>query len=651
MCGIAGMATLGGALDADAPTVVARMSDTLAHRGPDASGQWSDDLVAFGHRRLAIIDLSDAGAQPMLTASDELVITFNGEIYNFEALAQRLEAGGWQRRSGSDTEVLLAAIDAWGIEGALDAVDGMFAFALYDRRRQTLTLARDRFGEKPLAYAVQDGTLWFASEVRAFDVPGGPELLLDPDATAAYFRYGWIPGPATIYAGVGRVPPASTVTFHLSPGAASGAGEGRGGGVVQRYWEVPSGPVASGDDDVPGARDDEILEVLRTSVRDRLVSDRPLGAFLSGGIDSSLTCALAAEASSGPLRTFTMVWDDAEFDESKQAALVASAIGADHTEVSLSFADAVATAEDIGSVLDEPHADYSVIGVNLVARSVRRDLVVALSGDGGDELFGGYNRYVWLPRAERARRRVPSRLRLPAARALGAAGPAIERLARPIPVSRRPRILADKAAKLSRALAATGNLDAYDTVLCADGARPGALGLPPAVEAAVASDDPAQVLWGLRAADLTRYLPDDVLTKVDRATMAVSLESRTPFLHADLARIAMGMGPAQLWDGAAGKRPLRSLLGRLVPSVDFSSPKTGFGTPIAALLRGPLADLAAECVASFTRRPLPPGVAGIDGERRLRRLVDGDDAEAPRVWAVVAFELWAARRTHDIVWA
>ena len=346
-----------------------------------------------------------------------------------------------------------------------------------------------------------------------------------------------------------------------------------------------------------------------------------------------------------------MVWDDAEFDESAQAATVASAIGAEHTEVSLSFTDAVATAEDIGSVLDEPHADYSMIGVNLVARSVRRDLVVALSGDGGDELFGGYNRYVWLPRAQRARRRLPSRLRLPAARVLGAAGPTIERLARPIPVSRRPRILADKAAKLSRALASADDLDAYDTVLCADGERPGALNLPPAVEAAIASAEVGEVLWGLRAADLARYLPDDVLTKVDRATMAVSLESRTPFLHAELAAIAMGMGPAQLWDGAAGKRPLRSLLGRLVPGVDFSSPKTGFGTPIAALLRGPLSGLAKDCVASFTARPLPPGVAGIDWDRRLQRLLDGEDAEAARVWTLVAFELWAARRSHDIAWA
>jgi asparagine synthase (glutamine-hydrolysing) len=570
MCGLAGVAALGGELDRSAPKVGAAMAATLVHRGPDDEGCWADARVALAHRRLAILDLTRSGAQPMESGTGRYVLAFNGEIYNFEELAGRLAGAGWSRRGRSDTEVLLAAIEAWGLDRALERCDGMFAFALYDRANRRLNLVRDRCGEKPLAYGIHDGGVWFASELRAFAAVPGFDLSLCPRATAAYFRHGYVPGTATIYAAVTRVAPGEVLEVDLG-----GNREPR----TRAYWSAPEPR-----DRAPGDLLDQLREQLSASVRRRLVSDRPIGALLSGGIDSSLVCALAAQHCSGALKTFTMGWDDAEYDESEQAAKVAGALGADHHDVRLGRSEVVDAAHRLGTVMDEPFADPSQLGVLLVATQARRDVVVALSGDGGDELFAGYNRHRWLLSLRRLHRRVPGWLCTTAATALRRSAPALDRATRPIPPQRRPRLVGDKARKLSAAIAAPTLPAAYQALLeQAPGigtARP----LHPDIEAAMADGDLDRALWALRVADLRGFLPDAVLTKVDRATMAVSLESRTPYLEPTLIATALQLGRADLLGPGGGKQPLRQLLADVLPGLDFSQTKAGFGVPTAGML-------------------------------------------------------------------
>lgn len=641
MCGFAVVAALSSRWLNDAPALVERMRSTLVHRGPDGAGQWGDDNVIFGHQRLSILDVSDAGAQPMFSASTRFVIVFNGEIYNFKELAERLAETGWTSVSTSDTEVLVECIERWGLEKTLDQVDGMFAFALYDRQRKELILCRDRFGEKPLYYGVQNGIIYVASELRSFDVAGGPELLLDRKATADYFRYGFIPAPLSIYHGFFKVRPAHLIRVDLSGVGVADAREL----PSQPYWTIPGPP------DGTTSSEEELRHVLRRSVTRRLVSDRPIGAFLSGGIDSSLTCALAAEAVTGSLKTFNMGWADKEHDESEQARRVASAIGAVHQRVEMSMTEAASVITDVGRIVDEPNADGSLIGMYLVAREARKHFVVALSGDGGDEMFGGYNRHLWLIRTAQMRRRLPEWSRRRLGSSLQRRSSAIARLSRPIPLSKRPRLVSDKMNKLGRALSETSVYGAYETVLAGNPAIPGEIDLPPEVSAALESADRTTALWSLRAADLVSYLPDDILAKVDQASMAVSLETRTAYLSPDVARIAMNMPHGDLIDGGDGKLPLRDFVEDLLPECNFTMPKTGFGTPFAQLMRGPGVELTEALVLRFMNRAKPPEIQQVDWPVLHNELMSGDDTKAFSVWAVVVFELWAEARYHQINWA
>lgn len=643
MCGLAGTATFDSALPPSAVAIAERMGRTLFLRGPDGAGSWGDDQVALSHQRLAILDTSDAGAQPMISASGRYVIVFNGEIYNFHELSAELTGTGWHPTTTSDTEVLLAAVERWGLDAALRRFDGMFAFALYDRTDKVVSLVRDRFGEKPLVYATRGSRLWFASEVRALEVADLPSLTISRTAVADYFRYGYVPGTQTIYHDVWRVAPASIVSFNLAGGVRN-----PGSPTIRHYWEVPGPPAATASKHPTGNaregdRDEQLYDLLSGSARNRLVSDRPLGAFLSGGIDSSLTCALAAEHTSGALKTFTMGWDEAEYDESVQAMAVARMLGSNHTDVRLDRTDAATAAASLGNLMDEPHADYSQIGVLLVAQSARRDVIVALSGDGGDEMFAGYNRHAWLPRVTRMRNRIPQRARGPLARGLRAAAPAVATATRPLPVARRPRLVADKLNKLANAIGSADASSAYEDVIALNHAVGRPRSLPMAVVTAMGSSNESVALWGLRAADLHGYLPDDVLAKVDRSTMAVSLESRTPFLSADIAEYAMHLQAGDLIANGRGKQPLRRLLARLLPDADFTQPKTGFGVPIASLLRNELLDLLDSSIAEFRRQAPPAELAGIGWEGLRDRLVAGDDGSAPQLWMLVAFELWVSR--------
>lgn len=630
------MAVLSGDAPASFPPLVRRMSAALRHRGPDAEGVWSDHRISLGHQRLAILDLSDGGAQPMQSEDGRYALAFNGEIYNFQAIAEELRTTGWKPRSSSDTEVLLAAICRWGLQRTVEQVDGMFAIALYDQREARLHLVRDRFGEKPLAYAVRSSQLWFASEVRAFEVEGGPSLAVSASATEDYFRHGCVTGTRTIYADVARVPPASIVTFDLNGGSSTPS--------VSSYWAIPELPISQQRG--PGAtrdRTEEVREVLETSVRDRLVSDRPLGALLSGGIDSSLTCALAARHVSGPLKTFTMGWDEADHDESTQAATVARALGADHHDVRLGRDEILEQVRALGSIMDEPNADPSLIGVYLVARAARSELVVALSGDGGDEMFGGYNRYAWLPRATRWRQRLSPRIRRAIGGSIRRMAPGVASLVGPVPVRYRPRLPDDKLAKFSRALEADTATEAYLSVVTANAEVGPPRALDWRIAEAISSSNPAEVLWGLRAADISGYLHEDVLAKVDRATMAVSLESRTPFLNPAVAEVAMTMGPAELIGSPGGKLPLRELLQALLPEVGFQQPKAGFGSPVAEMMRGELAALVPEAIQHFRKLQPPRSLSSMDWVGLQRRLKEGDDGAATGLWALLAFDLWVQR--------
>jgi asparagine synthase (glutamine-hydrolysing) len=624
MCGIFGVAALRGDLTGEQLTIVARGSGAHKHRGPDGDGSWNDQRVALAHRRLAIIDLSDSGHQPMQSDSGRYVITYNGEIYNHQRVAARLTSSGWMPRGSSDTEVLLAALERWGLDATLETIDGMYAFGLYDRKLRRLILARDRFGEKPLHYSEEHGRLWFGSEVRSLEFVPGIDRRLSMEATRAYFRSGYVPGDRTIFSTMRRVSPGVYVEWNLDTGASR----------TKRYWAPNPGP------DVD---EDALLDLMAQSVASRMVSDRPVGAFLSGGVDSSLVCALAAKASSEPLRTFTMAWDDREYDESTHAAAVASALGTRHTEIRLGRSDIVSASADLGNVLDEPFADSSLLATHLVARETRRHVVVALSGDGGDELFGGYNRHRWLLRVAALQRR-PRALRSAVSTLLGAFTGTVETVTRPIAPHRRPRLVADKMSKLARSLTTDDLLQAYQSTLAIDPSIGRPHPLSPEVNQELSTPDPNRSLLGLRLADLGSYLPDDVLTKVDRSTMACALESRAPFLNPEVAAAALAMKPERLFDSRGGKAPLRRLLRRLIPDVSFDRSKMGFGVPVASLLRGELREMLGDAVTSFERRPCP---ITLDSAGAMTRLVDGDDAPQHRLWAILAFELWAERRSIE----
>jgi len=644
MCGIAGVWGA-GATRLEALDTVGRMTDRLAHRGPDAGDLWSgrDDEPVLGHRRLAVVALGPEGAQPMESRSGRWVITYNGELYGADAVAARLEGLGTTLRGRSDTEVLVEALDTWGPADALRAVDGMFAFAAWDREERRLVLARDRMGEKPLAYAPCRGGLAFASELSALRLVDGVDTSIDPAAVAAFLRFKYVPTPLTIHPGARKVPPGCWV-------------EVRGGGAQvgdpTPYWSyvdvVTQGradPVAAGD------ALDALDEVLRGAATRQLRADVPLGAFLSGGIDSSLVSALAAEAVDEPLRTFTIGSPDADLDETDAARAIASHLGTRHTELEVGPADAVAEIPDLAATWDEPFGDSSQLPTLLVARLARRDVTVALSGDGGDELFGGYNRHVWLPGAWDRIGRIPAPARRGAARVLGAASPAAwDRAARVVPERRRPRLVGLKVQKVAGIIDAADGPDAYGR-LTSHWQDPGRI---------VGVEEPVTLVhdrgrWprglglaeSMMAVDALTYLPDDVLVKVDRATMAVSLEARVPLLDRQVVEMAARLPlEVKVRDGV-GKWALRQLLGRRVPTRLFERPKSGFGIPIASWLRGELRPWAEDLLS-----PRALAGAGLADVAPIRSAwaehTAGVADRSYELWDVLMLQSWLAATSGSV---
>ena len=645
MCGIVGFIGEPGALGAEAmERLAARMAARLESRGPDDAGTWVSPAagIAIGHRRLAVIDLTAAGHQPMVSASGRSVLAYNGEVYNFAGIRRDLEAEGRRFRGGSDTEVVLEACEAWGVERAVSSFVGMFAFALWDTRARRLTLVRDRLGIKPLYWGRSGGVLFFGSQPKAFCDHPAWRPAVDRDALAAYLRHAYVPAPHSIFTGIETLEPGSLVEIDAD-----------GTESRHRYWnlrEIAHDAVrerAALDDDTAVERLDGLL---RDAVKRRMIADVPLGVFLSGGIDSSTVLALMQAQSARPVKSFTIGFDEAGYDEARDAKQVARHLGTDHTELYVAPDDALAMIPRLASWYDEPFADSSQIPTCLVSEMTRRHATVALSGDGGDEVFAGYNRHV---RAAALWRRVgvwPRPLRAALASLLRAVPPsAWDCLFQAAPYSLRQPQAGGKAHKFAAVLSAPDQDALYrrlvsqwdnPDVLVRDGREPRGV-----LWDATLRRDFTDITERMQLLDAVTYLPDDILAKVDRASMAVGLEARVPLLDHRVVEFAWRLPPAMKVRNGQGKWLLRQVLRRYVPEKLTGRPKMGFGVPIDRWLRGPLRDWAESLLAEERLResgylePAPIRRAWaehLSGRRNLQH----------QLWCVLMFEAW--RETWNI---
>ncbi|HET8772634.1 MAG TPA: asparagine synthase (glutamine-hydrolyzing) [Thermoanaerobaculia bacterium] len=578
MCGIAGFWDFAGGRPEELRERAGRMAACLVHRGPDDSGTFADPAgVALGFRRLSIVDLSPAGAQPMTSASGRYVLIFNGEIYNFQRLRARVTA---QWRGHSDTEVLLACVEAWGLERTLGECIGMYAFALWDRQEQTLSLVRDRAGVKPLYYALSPTSLQFASELKALDV----DRTIDAEAAALYARHRYVPAPWSIYTSVKKLLPGSILTISRD-----------GASKLTRYWKPAEVAERAAAHRFHGEAVDELESLLGDSVALRMIADVPLGVFLSGGVDSSLVAALMQRYASGSIHTFTIGFEDPRFDEARYGREVAQHLGSRHDELYVSQADALALVPKLPSIYDEPFADSSALPTYLVSRLARETATVALSGDGGDELFAGYHHHFLGARLQRRVRAVPRFARGPLGRVLE---------------------LVPRTRGLGRGLVENDPLARYrDTMKL----HPG---LPKL-------DDPTEMAMFL---DFITYLPDDILVKVDRASMAVSLEAREPFLDHRVVEFAWSLPLSMKIRDDRGKWILRQLLKRYLPEGLVDREKQGFGLPLAQWLRGPLREWVEDLLPPHARGIWQQHLAGANREGEL--------------WTVLSYEAWWRTQTQ-----
>jgi asparagine synthase (glutamine-hydrolysing) len=588
MCGIAGFL---GSRNGDPVTLVAPMLTSIRYRGPDDSGVWCDPSagLGLGHARLSILDLSPAGHQPMLSASERYAIVFNGEIYNHLLLREELDGTSW--RGHSDTETLLAAIESWGIERTLRSVVGMFVFALWDRVERRLILARDRIGEKPLYYGWCDGAFLFGSELKALVAYPAWQGEIDRGALACFMRYAYVPLPHSIYVGIRKLIPGSFLAIAATDKPGSWP-------EPRPYWSALD---VSKQQDLTDLTDSQAIDqlegLLRQSIKGQMVADVPLGAFLSGGVDSSTVVALMQAQSSRPIKTFSIGFREADYDEARYAKAVAAHLGTEHTEFYVSPEDALAVIPRLPSIYDEPFGDSSGIPTHLVATLARQHVTVALSGDGGDELFGGYNRYFWGRSIWRRIGPLPIGLRRLTGQALTQFSPerwdqlgAILRAV--LPRRLRMATLGDKIHKLAGIIDVHNPEELYRR-LVSQHRDPGSLVIS-AKESPIWADQQASgldrqdVSERMMFHDLVGYLTDDILTKVDRAAMAVSLETRVPMLDHRVVEFSWRLPLRMKIRDGQGKWLLRQVLDRYVPKQLIERPKMGFGIPLDVWLRGPL---------------------------------------------------------------
>jgi len=603
MCGIAGLLDTSESAHAQMERMLAR----LAHRGPDDSGIWQDAAcgMALGHRRLSIIDLSPAGHQPMISDSGRYVLVYNGEIYNHAALRRELDASGagthW--RGTSDTETLLAAIEAWGVESTLERCNGMFAVALWDRQSRRLTLVRDRMGEKPLYFGWVAGRFAWASELKALAQLSGWSPQLHLPAATAFLRTGYVRGIASAVAGIYRLPPGSLLALSLDE-LRQPQGADWLNARLQQYWSLQAVAARGLSEPIheAGAAVKQLETLLHDAVALRMVADVPLGSFLSGGIDSSLVTALMQAQSTRPVRTFSIGFHEPRFDEAPFARAVARHLGTDHTELYVDAQAALDLVPTLAESFDEPFADTSQLPTLLVAKLARQHVTVALSGDGGDELFAGYQRYfailaLWrrLGSLPVAMRRIVAQLCMGASHLLA---PLPQRTGTAAPLAFRLVRLGERLAMPdldAMRLSFIGGAG-HGRVARATGDAAPAIAIPAAI-----TDPLRRLMFG----DQADYLPDDILFKVDRASMAHSLETRIPLLDHRVVALSWRMATSMLMAGRKGKQPLRCILENYVPSQLFNRPKQGFAPPMDAWLRGPLREWAETRLATSALRELP----------------------------------------------
>lgn len=657
MCGITGFMLASAGMTGDGLRATAgAMAVRMRHRGPDDMGVWGDEAagVALGHARLAILDLSPAGHQPMVSPCGGLVIAFNGEIYNHTALRTALERAGaapaW--RGHADTETLLAGFAYWGVEATLQRAVGMFAIALWNPAERCLTLARDRFGEKPLYYgwAGQGATraFVFGSELKALQAYPGFDTPVCREALAQYLRFMYVPAPQTIYRDVFKLEPGCLLTVHAPAPDAPPArplrpGQQYGPIRLRRWWSLADAVEAGAGDTVVDEQEAiERLEAqLTEAVRLQSLADVPLGAFLSGGVDSSAIVALMQRQASRPVKTFTIGFDEAGFDEAPHARAVAQHLGTEHHEMRVSAQMAQDVIPTLQWMYDEPFADSSQIPTHLVCKAARQHVTVALSGDAGDELFGGYNRYFWGPRIWARVAALPYPLRQAGARALLAVAPTRwDSWLRAAGVVRP----GEKLHKLGRALQGARSIDdLYENLV---GEWPRRHGLVRGVDSDLA---PLDLPWPTNAMDnvaarmmyqdTMRYLPDDILCKVDRAAMAVSLETRAPFLDHRVAELAWRLPMTMKVRGGVGKWALREVLYKQVPRELIERPKAGFAVPIGQWLRGPLRDWA-EALLDEARLRDEGYLQPAPIRKAWLQHLSGRYDRTPSLWSVLMFQAW-----------
>lgn len=623
MCGIAGILRRSPDIESLGDNIE-RMRDALAHRGPDDRGSWIDDEhghIALGHRRLAIQDMSPRGAQPMTSADERYVLVFNGEIYNFRRLRDTLQTKGHRFRSTSDTEVVLAAFIEWGIEAALRAFEGMFALAVWDRAHQALYLARDRFGEKPLYYGAHDGVLLFGSELKALARHDHFADAIDRAALTELMRLSYVPCPHSIFKHYRKLPAGS----YLRVGADLELTE------PTRYFEIDTLARATPEPLSDIAAVDELERLLSASIAQRMVADVPVGAFLSGGIDSSLIVSMMQAHTHRPIQTFTIGFDDPAINEAPDARATASALGTEHHELQVSNDDLLGVVPRLARIYDEPFADPAQIPATLLSGLARAQVTVALSGDGGDELLAGYHHYNDIGRHWRAHSRTS-----PAWHGLQAEW-----------LGLKSRISPRKSAKYrrQRAMKQAGDdlpgfyrdsisvwPDPHRLVVGGYDANTAFL----RDDAATAAKDAQR--W-IQATDAQCYLPDDILVKVDRAAMAASLETRAPFLDKNLAAFALGLPASQQYRDGQPKWLSRQLLYRYLPPETVERPKHGFEVPLAHWLRGPLREWCETLLDPARMRR----EGNFDAERVQRTWqahLSGDQDWSTQLWCVLMFQAW-----------
>lgn len=650
MCGIAGILTTG----AVAEESVRAMADALAHRGPDDQGVWIDGQVGIGigHRRLSIVDLSEAGHQPYHSRCGRYVLTYNGEIYNHADVRRAIETDGpveW--RGHSDTETLLEAVARWGLAGALERCSGMFALGLWDRQTRQLSLARDRIGEKPLFYGWDGDRMLFASSLASLRAVPGFAAQIDPDVTALYFRFNYVPAPYSIYRGIFKVMPGTIVTLDTSsiarpPSLPPAVPSAAPGVSCTRYWSLAE--VARDGMLTPERNPDRAIVALEAaltqSVAQQTMSDVPIGAFLSGGVDSSLIVALMRQATGGRVRTFTMGFEDPALDEAPHAAAIARHLGTEHTEHYIRPVAAMDVIADLPAIYDEPFADSSQIATYILSRETRRAVTVALSGDGGDELFGGYNRYVMTSRIFDRLSLMPAAARRGLGRMVGGVSTDLWDRLGDLPFGPAMPMLGNKAHKVARAMRSGGALEDIYAAFTEEWHA----GVPIAHEKRLAlpiedgafrgeTREEQMMYW-----DIMSYLPDDILTKVDRASMAAGLEVRAPLLDRDIVTQAWRTPLDQKIRGGQSKWLLRQILYRHVPPSLIERPKAGFGVPLAKWLRGPLREWAEDLLAPASLA----GIEGLDGaavQRRWQQHLRGTHDWTASLWSVLMLIGWQSK--------